>query len=39
MKAHPNLKIDQKLLKMKNTGDETKELKYKTEKQDLENIF
>ena len=37
--AYPKLNNDEELLKMKTKGDEIKDLKYKTEKHDDENIL
>ena len=36
--AHPNLNDDPELLKIKTKDDQIKELQYKTEKHDYENI-
>ena len=38
MSTYPNLNIDPELLKIKTKDDEIKDLKYKTEKHDYENI-
>ena len=39
MNKYPNLNKDPELLKLKTKDDESKELKYKTEKHDHENII
>ena len=39
MTTYPNLANDQELLKIKTKDDEIKELKFKTEKHDHENIL
>ena len=39
MSTYPNLNIDPELLKIKTKGDEIKELKYRSEKHDHENIL
>ena len=39
MSTYPNLNKDPELLKIKTKYDEMKDLKYKTEKHDHENIF
>ena len=39
MSKYPNLKIDPVLLKLKTEDDETKDLKYKSEKHDYESIL
>ena len=37
--THPNIKEDLELLKIKTKDDQLKELQYKTEKHDYENIL
>ena len=39
MSTYPNLNIDPELLKIETKNDENKDLKYKTEKHDHENIL
>ena len=39
MSGYPDLKSEPELLKIKSKGDQLKELQYKTEKHDFENIL
>ena len=39
MSIYPNLNNEPELLKIKTNNDEMKELKYRTEKHDFENIL
>ena len=39
MSTYPNLKKDTELLKVKTKDDEIKDLKFKTEKHNIENIL